>query len=203
VVALVLALPLAVLHGVLAPLALPRAVAGLQPGLEQHQRAAVASLPADPALTRQHLVIVNAPPTFVSSTLWLWRWGDPEHALPQSLRVLGATLEPVIVQRPDEHTLVLQPVGGYLGDPFTGNARGRAHPFAVGDRVVLQGWTVEILGVAHDLPTVVRVRFDVPLHHASLRWVVWQRDRFVSFSPPAVGRSLAIPGEPAAPPAPR
>lgn len=203
VVALVLALPLVVIHGVLAPLALPRAVAGLQPVLEQHQRAAVASLPGDPALARQHLVIVNAPPTFVSSTLWLWRWGDPEHALPQSLRVLGATQGPVIVQRPDEHTLVLQPVGGYLGDPFTANARGRAHPFVVGARVALAGWAVTIEGVAHDRPTVVRVRFDVPLHDPSLRWVVWQRDRFVPFSLPAVGRSQAIPGGPAASPAAR
>jgi hypothetical protein len=194
--AIVLALPLVVIHAVLAPLALPRAIAGLRPELEEHQRAVVASLPDDPALAGQHLVIVNAPPTFVSSTLWLWRWGDPEHALPRSLRVLGATLEPVIVQRPDERTLVLQPVGGYLGDPFTANARGRAHPFAAGDVVELTGWTVAIEGVAHGRPTAVRIRFDVPLHDPSLRWVVWRGDRFVPFEPPVPGRSLALPGGP-------
>lgn len=182
------------IHGVLAPLALPREVAALSPELEEHQRAAVASLPADPALARQDLVIVNAPPTFVSSTLWLLRWGDPERALPRRLRCLGSTFAPVVVQRPDAHTLVLQPVGGYLGDPFTANARGRAHPFAVGDRVVLDGWSVEMMGVAHERPTVVRIRFDVPLEDPSLRWVVWQGDRFVPFVPPAPGRSLAIPG---------
>lgn len=192
--AVVLAPGLVVIHAVLAPLALPGAVAGLSPVLEEHQRAAVASLPADAALAQQDLVVVNAPPTFVSSTLWLLRWGDEAHALPRSLRVLGSTFEPVIVQRPDAHTLVLQPVGGYLGDPFTANARGRAHPFVAGDRVALRGWSVEIEGVAHELPTVVRVRFDVPLEDPSLRWVVWQGDRFVPFVSPPPGRALAIPG---------
>jgi hypothetical protein len=192
--AVALAGPLLVVHAVLAPLALPRAVAGLSPALEQEQRAAVASLPDDRALAQQDLVIVNAPPTFVSSTLWLWRWDDPVHALPRRLRVLGATFEPVIVQRPDERTLVLQPVGGYLGDPFTANARGRSHPFVVGDRVTLDDFAVEIAGVAHGRPTVVRVRFDGPLEAPSLRWVVWQGGRFVPFTPPAVGHAIAIPG---------
>lgn len=188
---------LLVIHGVLAPLALPRAVAGLSPALEEHQRAAVESLPADAALARQDLVIVNAPPTFVSSTLWLLRWGDERHALPRRLRVLGSTFAPVVVQRSDAHTLVLQPVGGYLGDPFTANARGRAHPLRVGDRVVLDGWTVEIAGMAEDRPTVVRMRFDVPLEDPSLRWVVWRGDGFVPFVVPPVGRRVAIPGGPA------
>jgi hypothetical protein len=192
--ALVLAPGLLVVHAVLAPLALPGAVAGLSPALEEHQRAAVASLPDDSALAGQHLVVVNGPPTFVSSTLWLWRWGDEAHALPLGLRVLGATAEPVIVQRRDLRTLVLQPVGGYLGDPFTANARGRAHPFSAGDRVELEGWSVEIAGVAHGRPTVVHVRFDVPLEDPSLRWVVWRGDRFVPFSVPPVGRAVAIPG---------
>jgi hypothetical protein len=189
---------LVVVHAVRAPLALPGAVMGLSPALEEHQRAAVASLPDDPALVGQDLVVVNAPPTFVSSTLWLWRWGDPAHALPARLRVLGATLEPVIVQRPDACSLVLQPVGGYLGDPFTSNARGSGHPFVAGDRVDLDGFAVEIVGVARGLPTVVRVRMDVPLDDPSLRWVVWQGDRFVPFVVPAVGGTLAIPGGPSA-----
>lgn len=186
---------LVVVHGVLAALGLPRQVAALAPELEAHQRAAVASLPDDPALARQDLVIVNAPPTFVSSTLWLLRWGDQRHALPRRLRVLGSTFAPVVVQRPAAHALVLQPVGGYLGDPFTANARGRAHPFAAGDRVALDGWTVEIVGVAAALPTVVRARFDVPLEDPSLRWVVWRDGGFVPFEVPPVGRTVAIPGD--------
>lgn len=198
VLAVALAPGLLVVHVVLAPLALPRAVAGLSPALEEHQRAAVDGLPDDPALSQQDLVLVNAPPTFVSSTLWLLRWGDERHALPRRLRVLGSTFAPVVVQRPDVHTLVLQPVGGYLGDPFTANARGRAHPFAAGDRVVLDGWTVEVTGIAQGRPTVVGVRFDVPLEDPSLRWVVWRGDRFVPFSVPPVGRSVAIPGGPPA-----
>lgn len=188
-----LALPLLLLHAGLAPISLPAKVAALPRGLEVEQRAAVASLPTDAALAGQDLVIVNAPPTFVSSTLWLVRWNGPD-VLPRRLRQLGATWQPVVVQRPDAHTLVLQPVGGYFGDPWSTIARGRAHPFAAGDRVELAGMTVEILGVAEGLPTVVRVRSDVPLEDPSLRWVTWQDDRFVPWAPPPVGQTVALPG---------
>lgn len=191
--ALALALPLVVIHGVLAPLALPRQIASLPRQLDDAQRAAVESLPSDPALAAQDLVIVNAPPTFSSSTLWLWRWDGPA-ALPRRLRQLGTTWQPVVVQRADARTLVLQPVGGYFGDPWSSIARGRDHPFAAGDRVALAGCVVEVLGVADGLPTVVRVRLDVPLEHSSLRWVTWQGDRFVPWQPPAIGRAVALPG---------
>lgn len=194
VLPVVLALPLLVVHLGLAPLALPGEVAALAPELEAQQRASADSLPSDPALAGQDLVIVNAPPTFVSSYLWLERWDDPARALPRRLRVLGSTFAPVIVQRPEPDTLVLQPVGGYFGDPFTANARGRAHPFAVGDGVSLDGLEVEVVGVADGLPTVVRMRFDVALEDASLRWVTWQGDSFVPFALPPVGGALALPG---------
>ncbi len=200
VLPLALAGPLLVVHVGLAALALPREVAAVAPELETHQRASVAGLPSDPALSQQDLVIVNAPPTFVSSYLWLARWDDETRALPRRLRVLGATFAPVVVQRADARTLVLQPVGGYFGDPFTANARGRAHPFSRGDRVEIDGLSIEVLGVADGLPTVVRARFDVALEDPSLRWVTWQGDRFVPFEPPALGGVLAIPGEPTPPP---
>ncbi|MCX4242258.1 hypothetical protein [Paraliomyxa miuraensis] len=190
-----LGLPLLGMHGVWSPIALPARVVALPRALEQQPRAVVASLPDDPELAEQELVIANAPPTFVSSTLWLMRWNGPE-PLPRRLRQLGAAWEPVVVHRPDAHTLVLQPVGGYFGDPWSAIARGRAHPFAVGDRVELAGMTVEILGVAKGLPTVVRVRFEVPLEDPSLRWVTWQGERFVPWAPPEVGQTVALSSSP-------
>lgn len=194
-----LALPLLAVHLVVAPVSLWRHAGGLGDRLERPQRAAVASLPDDPALAAQTLVIVNAPPSFLSSTLWLWRWGS-DRALPRRLAVLGSTFGPVVVQRLDAHTLQLQPVGGYFGDPFTALARGRAHPFAVGDAVVLSEWSVEIIGVARGRPTVVRVRFDRPLGSPELRWVAWRGDRFAPFALPPVGGTLALPGSATAPP---
>ena len=185
--------PLLVVHLGLAPVSLTVRAGGLGDRIEQPQRDAVASLPDDAVLASQDLVIVNSPPTFVSSTLWLWRWGS-EQALPRRLRVLGSTFGPVIVQRPDDRTLVLQPVGGYFGDPWSALARGRGHPFAAGDEVVLDGWRVEILGVAQGLPTVVRVTFERSLEDPGFRWVTWQGGRFEPFAVPEIGSRVALPG---------
>ncbi len=191
----VLSLPLLVVHAGLAPLAVPGKVAALPRELEDLQRVGVESLPDDPALTRQDLMVVNSPPTFVGAYMWLMRW-DSERALPKRMRVLGSTFAPVIVQRPDPNTLVLQPVGGYFGDPFSAIVRGRAHPFSVGDRIELDGWTVEIQAVMQGRPTSVLMRLDTPLEDPSLRWVTWRGDRFEPFVLPAVGKVSAIPGRP-------
>lgn len=191
--AVLLSIPLVGWHLGRAAWVLPGRVASLDERIERPQREAVRSLPDDPALAAQELVIVNSPPTFVSSTLWLWRWNS-EHALPRRLRVLGSTFGPVVVQRPDAHTLVLQPVGGYLGDPFTTIARGRGRPFAVGDAVALEGWRVGIAGVAEGRPTVVRIAFDRPLDHPIFRWVTWKGGRFQAFELPPTGGTLAIAG---------
>ncbi|MEM9457738.1 MAG: hypothetical protein AAGF11_26400 [Myxococcota bacterium] len=191
--AVLLSIPLVGWHLGRAAWLLPGRVASLDERIERPQREAVRSLPDDPALTTQELVIVNSPPTFVSSTLWLWRWGS-EHALPRRLRVLGSTFGPVVVQRPDAHTLVLQPVGGYLSDPFTTIARGRGRPLAVGNAVALDGWRVGIAGVAQGRPTVVRIAFDEPLDDPLFRWVTWRGGRFEPFVLPPIGGVVAIPG---------
>ncbi len=187
-----LALPILWVHAVRAPAAMPGKLSALPSRLEGLQPGGIETLPDDAALTEQDLVVVNAPPTFGGSYLWLMRWGT-EHALPRRLRVLGTTAGPVIVQRPDPHTLVLQPVGGYFGDPFSAIARGSGHAFVPGQRIELPDWSIEIAGVAAGLPTVVRMRLSVPLEHPSLRWVIWREDGFVEFVPPSVGRSMAIP----------
>ncbi|MCA9656455.1 MAG: hypothetical protein H6712_23110 [Myxococcales bacterium] len=190
--AVVLAIPLLLIHGALAPVMLVHRIVERGRSLERASATTVEGFPADEALAQQTLVIVNAPPTFIAATLWLTP--GREAALPRSLRLLGSTFAPVVVQRPDPRSLVLQPVGGYLGDPFTTLLRGPAHPFAAGDTVALAGWSVRVLGVAHGRPSSVRFDFDEPLDDPSLRWIVWRDGRFVPFEPPAPGRAAAIPG---------
>ena len=87
----------------------------------------------------------------------------------------------------------MQPVGGYLADPFTTMVRGPTHPLRVGDSVQLDGVVVEILGMAQARPTVVKASFDVPLDDRSLRLVTWQGDRFGPFVPPGVGGTTVSP----------
>ena len=136
---------------------------------------------------------MNSPPSFVGAYLWMLRLGT-DAAVPKKLRPLGSTDRAVIVSRPDAHTLLLQPVGGYLGDPFSQLVRSAAHPFTPGERVELDGLVLTVVAVHQGRPYVVEARFAVPLEDASLRWAAWQRDRFVPFVPPPVGGRTALPG---------
>ncbi len=184
---------LVVRHGLVAAIEVPQRIAAMPRELEAAQQVAVDSLPADAALASQELVLVNSPPSFVGAYLWMLRM-DEGIATPKKLRPLGSTDRAVIVSRPDAYTLVLQPVGGYLGDPFSQLVRSTAHPFAPGERVELDGLVLTVVAVHDGRPFVVQARFDVALEDPSLRWATWQRDRFVDFVPPPVGGRAALPG---------
>jgi hypothetical protein len=184
---------LVVRHGVVAAIEVPQRIAAMPRELEAAQRVAVDSLPADAALADQELVLVNSPPSFVGAYLWMLRM-DSGASTPKKLRPLGSTDRAVIVSRVDAHTLALQPVGGYLGDPFSQLVRSSAHPFAPGERVELAGLTLTVVAVHEGRPFVVQARFDVPLEDPSLRWATWQGDRFVDFVPPPIGGRAALPG---------
>lgn len=43
-------------------------------------------------------------------------------------------------------------------------------------------------------PFTVRFRFAVPLEDPSLRWLQWKDNRFIPFTPPAVGQTVTLPG---------
>jgi len=192
-IARALAVVLVVRHGIVGAIEVPRRIAAMPRDLEAAQRVAVDSLPADAALADQDLVLVNSPPSFVGAYLWMLRL-DTAASVPKRLRPLGSTDRAVVVSRPDTHTLVLQPVGGYLADPFSQLVRSAAHPFADGERVELDGLVLTVVRVHEGRPFVVEARFAVPLEDPSLRWVAWQRDRFVDFVPPPVGGRAALPG---------
>lgn len=190
--AILLAGPIVVIHGVVAPVQLTQRIIERGRALDRAGATTIEGLPSDPELATQTLVIVDAPPTFNPASLWLDP-GQSDRVLPRRLRVLGSTFGPVIVRRVGARALELQPVGGYLGDPFTTVLRGPAHPLRPGDRVELDRWRVEVLGVVDGRPTVVRVELDEPFDDPSLRWITWGGERFVPYAPPPVGGAAPVP----------
>lgn len=192
----VLALALVGVHGPVAAVERWRACDRLSATLSAAQTSGLAGLPTDPGLAEQTLVLVNTPPTLVASSLWVERAASGA-VTPRALRVLGASVGPVIVQRPDAHSLRLQPVGGYLADPFTTVVRSPAHPLRPGERIELGAWSVTIEATSGHRPTSVLVRFDRPLDDPSLRFVAWQPtaagDVFVPFLVPPVGGRAVTP----------
>ena len=183
------ALALAVAHLVLAPIQKPQAIAG-----SSVLRAQLFVPPLnEPALTRQSVVVVNGPLVFFASHFQVMQdaAGLP---VPKHVRILSPSFAAVELDRPDERTLVVRPVGGYLTYPFDLLYRSRRKPLPVGHRVPLPNVTIEVLSLTPDArPAAIACRFSVPLEDASLRWIFWEKGRYRSWTPPPLRGSARLP----------
>jgi hypothetical protein len=128
------------------------------------------------------VVLVDGPHPFVFFAALRLHDGQP---VPWRIRQLGPPAGGALrVRRVDERTLVVRPRGGFPG----GHRR-----WAVGDRELLPGMTVEIREVDRDhRPLEVAYVFDVPLEDESFVWLEWQDSALRPFRPPAIGAALSI-----------
>jgi len=162
--------------------------------LGESEKAAVATIPADPAIAGQDLVVVNAPDflLYVVHIPTLKHHAGQPYA-PRS-RALAPTPVPLVVERLDDRTLDIRMDGGLFAGPLSGLFRDGRHPLRTGDRVELRGLTVTVLEATSDGDVLeARFEFSVPLEHSSLRWVRWDDGGYVPFTPPPVGRSVGLP----------
>jgi hypothetical protein len=115
--------------------------------------------------------------------------------LPRRWRALSFGPQPVSVLRSDARTLELDYQGGILGTPFMELYRDRRIPMTPGQRVELEGLSIEVLAVTRDgRASRARFRFDAPLDAPSFRFYAWQHGRFERFTPPRVGMRRVLPG---------
>jgi hypothetical protein len=149
-----------------------------------------ASIPSDPALSQQTLVVVNAPHAFLAMFLELHREqnGGPS---PARLRILGTVMAEVEVTRVAEDRLRVRTEGGYL--------EGRGHHLTwkpgqrrdTGFRIDLGDMVAEVVEATVDgRPMTVDFTFRGPLQ--GVRWVTWVGDRYQPFEVPAVGQSTTL-----------
>ena len=204
---------LLVFHVLIAPLVLVGASARVRSFGEVIQRAA-SSLPADPPVREQWVLIVNTPTAFVSI------WGPLIQRLqerPGAARslVLGSGIHRIEILRLDERSIRIRPEGGFLalpGAPRPGHEAAQpafdmrymfplfdrlyrdASPMRRGERIELTGVTVEIEAVTADgRPAAATFRFDRSLADSSLRWLQWRHGVYVPFALPAVGEPVTLP----------
>jgi len=202
-----------VIHLVFAPLGLATTTAKVRTFGEFIDRAA-SSLPSDPAVKDQRVLIVNTPTTFISF------YGPLVQALqgrtvPNRTLILGSGIYPTTISRPSGHVLAIRPDGGYLpipGSPRPGHEASQpafhpsyffpmldhlyrdATPMRIGERIAYGGATVEIADATEDgRPLEVRVHFDVELEDSSLRWLQWKNGAYAPFEPPTVGDTVTLP----------
>jgi hypothetical protein len=198
-------------HLVLAPLVRPIVVLGLNRNDTFHHRIAD-SIPSDPAIANQQVLIVNAPTFLIVSLALLikYRDGDP---LPANALVLGSGVHPTEIRRVDERTLIVRPAGGFLAAPGAGfgsspppliaplYAFQRAdrmlwseeHPFRLGQQVALSHINVTVTALTEDgRPAEATFRFDKPLEDPLYRWMQFQTGTFIPFTLPAVNETVKL-----------
>jgi len=181
-----------VIHVAIAALILPFNTLGAtfsQPYIQD----AAERVQAGPEFAGQDLVIVNHPIVFYGHYFQTARVLAGQSA-PRRVRVLAPGAVPVLVSRPDERTLLVRPEGGFLGQPFDGVFRSRAHPMRTGERVVLTGVEIEVTALTADgRPGEIAVRFAVPLEDSSLRWLRWdEKGGYAEYRLPAAGESMVV-----------
>jgi hypothetical protein len=180
-------------HLILSPLAMPMNAYGLKPFGEQMVRAA-ASVPSDPEIAEQDLVLVNSPDyLFFVSNISTLKILEGQTFAPR-MRALVTGPVPLQLTRENETTVRVRIEGGLFSGVLGGLFRSAEYPMAVGDTVQLTGFTAEVMGITSDgQPNEIVYRFSVPLEDPSLRWLRWKEGVYVPFEIPEVGESILLP----------
>ncbi|PYO30162.1 MAG: hypothetical protein DMD86_13775 [Candidatus Rokuibacteriota bacterium] len=185
--ATLLAAALVAVHLVASPLQLVRAAIRTGDGsLEQVSD----SIPADPGIRRQLVVIVNLPSAVAVSYSFFIRTvkGQP---IPAQTLVL-ASGAPLSVYRADARTLRVRWEGSQER-----LFRASDNPMTLRERVGLAGADIEVTALTEDgWPAEAVFRFDRDLEDPALRWLRWATDnghgRFVTAVPPSIGGTALV-----------
>lgn len=183
------------LHVVMAPLLLPVRTAANW-GQDDILRNVEASLPAEPHVAEQQLIIVRAP-DLLHSAFPLLRRATERGVLPASARILAVTEDPIRIERPADDAIVVHIERGLARlasapAPYTGTAI-PGTDLGPGDRIEVGGFAAVVEAVDEEGPVRIRFRFDVPCDNESLNWIAWDGTSYRRFLPPPVGRETRLP----------
>ncbi len=150
---------------------------------------ALASVPSDPRIASQDLMLINPPDhIYLVTAIWAVRRLD-NLPMPRHLRALstGGTLE---VTRVGPRSLQVSFPDGFFPTAFSRFVRSPNDRFSAGERFVLPGLSAVVESLdAHGDPAQVLYEFPAPLEDRSLRWLTWQNGVYVPWTPPAVGQT--------------
>jgi len=147
------------------------------------------TLPADPAIRRQVLVVVNVPPGGAGLAYWFFARTVKNLPIPGQTRALTFGLPSIRIERIDASSLRVRWGGRHEV------VRPPGRPLAVGQWTHLAGTDVEVTAMSHEgWPVEAIFRFDTTLEDPQFRWVEWDKSRghFAAFQPPAIGESAIV-----------
>ncbi len=174
----------------LSPFATPLSVCSIMLTAPLHR----ATTTVGPESDGRDAIFVTAPDYFAVKLVQLARRID-EQPLPRRFRALSFGPQRVVMRRTGDRTLGLDYEGGILSTPFMELYRDRRLRMAPGDRVTLEGLSIEVRRVTADgRVDQAEFTFDRPLEEPSLRFYYWTDGGFAPLSPPPVGEERVLPG---------
>lgn len=193
--AYLMALCLLVTHLLLAPLT-GFLFLQFQDRSSQNMVSALGSIPNDSFISEQDLILVNPPEyTYLVSAIepFLVLQGRPR---PNRIRALVAGSQAMTVYRLDENTLELSLSQGLFPTQFSRYQRSSLENFIVGQRVELDGFSVEIMALNETGdPTVIRYQFEHSVQNRRLRWLRYHEGQYIGWQPPAIGEIESLEAE--------
>jgi hypothetical protein len=179
---------LVLLHLIAAPF-LGIARIAYQANVNSRMERAMASVPSDPRIASQDLVLINPPDhIYLVTAIWaVHRLGNLP--MPRHMRALssGGELE---VTRVGPRSLRVRFPGRFFPTAFSRYVRSPSERFSAGQRFELPGFSVVVEALdAQGDPAQVLYEFPVPLENPSLRWMSWHDGVCVAWTPPAVGNT--------------
>ena len=156
-----------------------------QANVSSRMKRAMASVPSDPQIASQDLVLIN-PPDHIYLVTAIWAVNRLDNLpMPRHMRALstGGTLE---VTRVGPRSLQVRFPDGFFPTAFSRYLRSQNERFSVGQHFELPGLSVVVEALdARGDPEQVLYEFPVPLEDPSLRWMSWHDGVYVPWTPPA------------------
>jgi hypothetical protein len=189
---------LVVLHLPLAALLLAGRTAVL-PVFGQAFSGGAEAAPRGPEIADQTFVFVNGNDFLVGYTYLIPAARD--EATPRGVAQLASIASAMSVTREDASTLVIEPDGGFLKQPFDGLLKASGRRFAVGERIGRSEFYAEVRAVTDDhRPARVAFVFTDELASSRLRFLHWSATGELGpFVLPEVGEEIRLARAPLVP----
>ena len=189
-VAVIVLLPI---HVIVAPMLALRGIERQAKASEAMLRA-IASVPDDPQIAAQDLILIN-PPDHIYVVTAIPVVKELDHRLrPRRIRALSAGTSGLTVTRVGPHSLRVHFPRGLFPSVFSRYMRSQGDRFHLGQRFPLKGFAAQVLHLdPQGDPDDVLYEFAVPLEDTSLRWLRWDGRVYVPWHPPAIGASEVLP----------
>jgi hypothetical protein len=181
----IVAVPLVISHGIVAPVYLFIITDGTS-NQGRPLAAAFATIPSGPEVVEQDVAILQFPHDFVSWYFAISRSARSE-PIPKHMRMLSTGFMflkeeegraeivprgPMEIERVDDTSFVLRPEWGFVRTPANSPYRGPGFPMHEGQVVEVGGMTVTVLKIdRYGLPAEALFRFEKPLDDPSLVWL--------------------------------